>query len=276
MGPICSYNNHSLFSEINKPGFQTIQTFSFHSQYALSERILSQTGSCQVKLCKNSFTQTLSVVKIVRSFTNSFLEAKILEKLDHPNVIKLKNYYQEDSTKYLVLEYLPHGDLASFLDKITKVPEKIAAKLMQQILSALNYCHEAGVVHRDIKPENILIDSIGKNGIYCKLADFDSAGLLDKAGKGVYGTLYYTAPEVFEGNYDEKVDIWSCGVMLYQLITGRHLFYGKDTEEVQSKINNEEIIFDNSISSEARDLLEKMLVRDSSSRISAKQACKHP
>ena len=268
-----SYGSFTLAGEKSLPPTRG----RFSSIYKVSERILSRSSQCQVRLCKKLSSQKVYALKKVSLSSSIFsLEAEILKGLDHPNIIKLAGYYQSGPEHCLVLEYLPHGDLSSFLTKITRLPEKTAAEVMQQVLSALHYCHKRGVVHRDIKPENILLRSIGKKGVFCKIADFDSAGLLDKAGKGIYGTLYYTAPEIFDGKYDEKVDIWSAGVMLYQLLTGRHLFCGANNEEIQEKINREEIVFDNMISSEARDLLEKMLVRDASSRISAREACFHP
>lgn len=276
MGSLCSSNEASSVASNNN---KKANVDSFELLYETSERVLSNVNGCQVRICKKKSNQKLYVAKIVNrsanSISNTCLEAEILKKLDHPNIIKLQAHYQSRFKHTLILEYMAHGDLASLLHTITKLPEKTAAEVIRQVLYALNYCHNAGVVHRDIKPENILLDSVGRKGIFCKLADFDSAGLLDRAGKGIYGTLYYTAPEVFGGKYDEKADIWSCGVMLYQLITGRYLFCGSNLEEIQSKINHEDIVFDNSIPSEARDLLEKMLVRDSATRFSALEACNH-
>ena len=280
MGSICSSNNGYFISVgKSKPNVSASlnNSFEFSAKYSLSERFLSREPECQVRLCKRNSTERIYVAKIIsRCSKNSFLEAQILKKLDHPNILKIIGYYHDTSKNYLILEYLSNGDLLNFLKRIIKLPEKTAAGVMQQILSAVNYCHDKGIVHRDIKPENILIDTIGKKGIHCKLADFDSAGILDKTETGVYGTLYYTAPEVFDGKYDEKVDIWSCGVMMYQLITGKYLFCGTNLKEIQSKIKSKEIIFEDAISTEAKDLLKKMLTRNSRIRISAKDACNHP
>ena len=273
MGSICGHT-----AELNiesSSSSSSSHSLNFSDFYSLSERVLSKNGSCEIRLCRSKTSQSVHVAKIVEGGSASAVEALILKRLRHPHILNLFDFFKEHGKNYLVLEYLQHGDLSTFLNKTSKVPEKTTCRIMRQVLSALAYCHDQGVVHRDIKPENVLIDSIGKNGVVCKLADFDSAGLLDKSGKGVYGTLYYTAPEVFAGNYDEKVDIWSSGVMLYQLLTGKHLFSGSNSEEIRDKIYSEDIVLDNSISCEARDLLEKMLNRDSSLRIGAKEACKH-
>ena len=276
MGSLCGHQTEIPDSSNESHSSPSSRLEGFNNVYEVSERVLSRNSGCEVRLCKKKSSDALEVAKIVKgSLSSSCLEAHILEQLHHPHILKLVDFFKEDSQSCLVLEYLPNGDLSTLLTKISKVPEKTACQITHQVLSALAYCHEQGVVHRDIKPENILIDSIGPNGIYCQLADFDSAGLLEKSGKGVYGTLYYTAPEVFAGKYDEKVDVWSCGVMLYQLLTGRHLFVGSNSEEILDKISSEEIIFDNSISHEAQDLLEKMLNREACYRISSKEACSH-
>ena len=273
MGSICGHSAELSIESSSSSSSSLSPKFS--DLYSLSERVLSKNGSCEIRLCRSKINQSVHVAKIVEGGSASAVEALILKKLRHPHIINLFDFYKESGKSFLVLEYLQHGDLYTFLSKTSKVPEKTACQVIRQVLSALAYCHDQGVVHRDIKPENVLIDSVGKNGVVCKLADFDSAGLLDKSGKGVYGTLYYTAPEVFAGKYDEKVDIWSTGVMLYQLLTGKHLFSGSNSSEILDKIYSEDIIFDNSISCEAQDLLLKMLNRDSSLRIGAKEACKH-
>lgn len=277
MGSLCGHQADYAVSQKESDSSSSSTLGGFNDVYEVSERVLGRNPGCEVRLCKKRSSQALFVAKIVDGFlSKSCLEARILKQLHHPHILKLVDFLNGNHQHHIVLEYLPHGDLSNFLSKISKVPEKTACQITLQVLSALAYCHELGVVHRDIKPENILIDSIGPNGIYCKVADFDSAGLLEKSGKGVYGTLYYTAPEVFDGKYDEKVDVWSCGVMLYQLLTGRHLFVGSNSEEILDKISSEEIVFDNSISPEVQNLLEKMLQRDACDRISAKEACSHP
>jgi len=107
--------------------------------------------------------------------------------------------------------------------------------VIKQLLSAVTYCHSKGVVHRDLKPENILIDSILKNGlIRIKVIDFGTALFLTPHGSisETLGTPYYIAPEVINGDYNEKCDIWSIGVIMFILLTGNPPFNGNDDEEI--------------------------------------------
>lgn len=276
---MCSNNNECFLSTIDKIPTTISDTSpgdSFNTFFTLSERVLSCSSNCQVRLCKKISTQQIFVVKIISSSSKQSLEAQIIQKLNHPHIISFEGIYKNDSKQCIVLEYLPNGDLSLLLNKIIKLPEKTAAEVMEQVLSALAYCHDKGIVHRDIKPENILLYRVGKKGILCKIADFDSAGRVGKENEGAFGTLYYMAPEMLEGKYRERVDVWSSGVVMYQLLTGKLLFVGKDQEEVLARINMEEMVLDNRISFQARDLLEKMLKRDPNERISAMDACKHP
>ncbi|OMJ70889.1 hypothetical protein SteCoe_31050 [Stentor coeruleus] len=277
MGSICTINNKCFISVLDKTSTSTSESSpadSFSVFFTLSERVLSRSPNCQVRLCKKISSQEMFVVKIVTSSSKPSLEAQIMQNLNHPHIINFEGIYADDSKQYLVLEYLPNGDLLTLLNKITKFPEKTAAEVMEQVLSALAYCHDKGIIHRDIKPENILLYKVGKKGVLCKIADFDSAGRIGKENEGAFGTLYYMAPEMLEGKYGEKVDIWSAGVVMYQLLTGKHLFIGRNQEEVLARINMEEVGLDNGISFEARDLIERMLKRDPNERISAEEACK--
>lgn len=117
--------------------------------------------------------------------------------------------------------------------------EKDAAYIMRQVLSAITYCHGKGVAHRDLKPENILIDSIEKDGgINIKIIDFGTALFFSPQVKlqETLGTPYYIAPEVLMGNYTEKCDIWSIGVILYILLCGNAPFNGTTDEDIMNAV----------------------------------------
>ena len=104
---------------------------------------------------------------------------------------------------------------------------------MKQVFSAVAYCHAKNIVHRDLKPENILLEGSGDKALI-KVIDFGTSQVFDpnKKMKQTYGTPYYIAPEVLKGSYDSKCDIWSCGVILYILLTGRPPFDGKSDDEI--------------------------------------------
>ena len=147
-------------------------------------------------------------------------EVAILHSLDHPNIVKYYETYNDHKYIYLVMEYVSGKAL---FEKITEQEnqtfnEMEAARYMKQLFQAINHCHAYNIVHRDIKPDNIMItddDSV-------RLIDFG----LSKASKGlrrmktVAGTPYYMSPEVLDGAYSKKADIWSLGVILYTLVSG--------------------------------------------------------
>ena len=126
------------------------------------------------------------------------------------------------------------------LIKRKHLKERDAAYIMKQVLSAITYCHAKGVVHRDLKPENILIDSINPTGeINVKLIDFGTALFFSPSSarmKEILGTPYYIAPEVIEGNYSEKCDMWSAGVILFILLSGTPPFTGKSDEGIMNSV----------------------------------------
>ena len=127
-------------------------------------------------------------------------------------------------------------------DEIIKrkyMSEKDAAYIIRQVLSAITYCHSKGVVHRDLKPENVLIDMIQENGkINIKVIDFGTALFLAPQVrlKETMGTPYYIAPEVLKGNYTEKCDVWSIGVILYILLSGSAPFNGATDEDIMNAV----------------------------------------
>lgn len=157
------------------------------------------------------------------------------------------------------MENLEGGEL---FDKITEqeyFDEKNAWIVMKNCLEAVNYLHKKQCVHRDLKPENILFD---KNGVL-KIADFGTSKYNTKHMNDVQGTAYYIAPEVLKGDYDDKCDVWSLGVILYVLLSGYPPFGGSCNEDIleivsRGKFNFDPIPFDG-VSNEAKNLIEKML-----------------
>ncbi|CAN4105887.1 unnamed protein product [Withania somnifera] len=159
--------------------------------------------------------------------------------------------------------------------------EKNAAVIFVQLVSAIGYCHKMGVAHRDVKPDNVLFDSQGN----LKLADFGSAewfmGCEGKMMNGVVGSPYYVAPEVLLGKeYNEKVDIWSAGVIWYIMLSGVPPFYGDTPTETFEAVLRGNLRFPTrifrSVSTEAKDLLRKMICKDVSRRFSAEKVLKYP
>jgi len=184
------------------------------------------------------------------------------------------------------------GDLLAQIAKLKTINERDTAKIIRQVLSALDYCHKHHIVHRDIKPENIVLDGPDALGNAIKIIDFGRSKilkpqtkLLELAGSVFFWNekfkkLYYVAPEiVMNKEYDEKCDIWSVGVILYLLICGRPPFFGQNKDETVKLIKKGDVTYNEPIwkhvSPELKDLISKMLMKSPEKRINAHDARMH-
>jgi calcium-dependent protein kinase len=197
-------------------------------------------------------------------------EIDLLRATDHPNIIKLYDIFEDNIFIYLIMEECTGGEFFDRLAKRAKenkmYTEKDGARILKQILQAVNYLHSHGVCHRDLKPENILFSTISEDS-QVKLIDFGLSKVFDgdnNTMKGTVGTTFYMAPEVINGKYDEKCDIWSCGVILYIMLCGKPPFYSSDEEELKEKIcsmqydlNYKEFL---NVSQDALDLIKSIFV----------------
>ena len=207
-------------------------------------------------------------------------QINILKTLDHPNIIKIYEFYSTDKYIYIINELCTGGELFNKIVEVKYFTESTACFIMRQLLSAVAYCHEKGVIHRDLKPENILIESSeekDKEYFHIKIIDFGTCEILKKKKlTEQIGTSFYIAPEVLKNGYNEKCDLWSCGVILYILLCGSPPFYGKNEKEIFQKILDGEVDFKhkiwNKISEDAKNLVTKLLQVDPNERISAAKA----
>ena len=211
-------------------------------------------------------------------------EVEILAKLDHPNILKLYELYEDSFRYYVVSELLTGGELFDYVVSLGHLSETAAARIMEQILSAVRYCHDNHIVHRDLKPENLLLESPSSNPeeANVKLIDFGTSSLFSTGTqlRQRLGTPYYIAPEVLSMSYNEKCDIWSCGVIMYILLSGYPPFGGKNDDEILAKVRTGRFNFAHiefkSVSDEAKSLIRKMLVMNISQRVSAAEALRDP
>ena len=243
----------------------------------------------EVKLVKHNINNSIRAMKIIpkkiKRGTNQTNEADVINevysliKMDHPNIVKIFEFYNGKKEYFLVMEYCGGGEL---FDKIikSKLTEIQCAYIMYQILSAINYCHNMKLIHRDLKPENILIKK-DEDGFYrVKICDFGTSQTF-KIGdiqSKIVGSAYYIAPEVIQKKYNSKCDMWSCGVIMYVLLTKKAPFGGKTEVQIMQnvqvgkyKTNLLEIY-----SPYAADLISKLLERDIKKRINAETALNHP
>lgn len=207
-------------------------------------------------------------------------DVDILKKLDHPNIIKVYEFYQDEAAYYVVTDLCTGGELFEKIVQEKIFTEKQAAEYMRQILSAIAYCHEKQLVHCDLKPENIMLES--PNSSLIKIIDFGNSSICTKDQRltNKFGSVYYVAPEVLNSSYDEKCDVWSLGVILYLLLTGKPPFNGNSDQQILQKVYAGTYTMDipemAEISAAAKDLIKKMLTFKMDDRITAKECLNHP
>jgi serine/threonine protein kinase len=173
-------------------------------------------------------------------------EASTLAHLQHPNIVGLFDYLEDESGMYLIMEYVEGVELGDYISKVTgPMPENIAVPIMTQVLSAFSYAHSKGIVHRDVKPANILITKDGS----VKILDFGIARILGEGNSNLtktgtqMGTVYYMSPEQVQGKkVDIRTDIYSLGITFYQMLTGVNPYKDLHTEyEVYSRIVKDDL-----------------------------------
>ncbi len=208
-------------------------------------------------------------------------EVQILAKMDHPNIVKYYETYEDEAYINIVMEYLQGEDLFKLIStqKNDNFTEKDIAEIISCILRALAYIHGQGIVHRDIKPENILFS---KNSKYetLKLIDFGLSTVFKSDKRYRVGSPYYMSPEVIEGIFSFKTDVWSVGVILYVMLTGNFPFKGKTNievfEQIKQKTSNFNHLNESKCSYLAKDLVLKLLNKNESKRLSVDEALHHP
>ena len=256
----------------------------------IKKKILGRGSFGVVYLVKQRYLSRYFAMKVIKKSSakakeeeeNLMNEVDILRKLDHPNIVKITDFYSLKTEYNIITEYCQEGELFDEIKAQSPFSEAMAAWYLRQILSAVCYCHGMNIIHRDLKPENILIVKRQKNGYHpIKIIDFGTAKVFqkEKAEHLLIGSAYYIAPEVLSRNYTELCDLWSCGVIMYILLTGRPPFNGSSEEEIMKKIKEGNYDLKKYpwgiISEEAKDLLKGLLQVNAKKRFSAKQALEH-
>ena len=301
MGSLCSFGTEKEKPR-RPPSYTTINDIHFSSGLFIQENsnvfssIYNLTSfpigyGCygEVRVCEHIRSKERRAVKIIdkvwvseemlenRTVLN---EVDILKTLDHPNVLKVYEYFEDERNYYIVMEYCKDGDLYDELKAIGKFDEENAGKIMGQLFSGISYIHRKNVIHRDIKLDNILISDKSKD-ICIKIIDFNIATFnMGKRLSKITGTPNYIAPEVIKESYTEKCDMWSCGIIMYLLLSGKFPFKAGGHDELLNKISygkyNLEHGIWKTISDSAKDLISHLIEKNPSRRFSSKQALEHP
>jgi serine/threonine protein kinase len=205
-------------------------------------------------------------------------EIEIMYRVDHPHVIKLYNHYEDDDNFYLIMHCAGKGQLYSQLKRVKRFDERTVAQYLREVISAVKYLHsmKPPIIHRDIKPENVLIDNDNR----AKLADFGWSNFYeeDKKRETYCGTPEYLAPEmVTKSGHNESVDIWSIGVLAFELLAGRPPFvYKGDTNALYNDIKGLKIKWTDDFPTLAKNLVSKILKLKPSERPSLDEILAHP
>jgi calcium-dependent protein kinase len=269
--------------KISKGNFINYKKGLIENDYTIGD-ICGSGAFATVRKVTNKISGQVRALKIIKKqkgqdSARMYLEVEILKKLVHPNIMQIFEFYEDKKNFYIITELCEGGELFDQIVDKGSFTESEAAYVMKQLMSAINYIHTNNIVHRDLKPENILLDT-KKNNII-KIIDWGTARFFEKNKKmnKVSGTPYYIAPEVLFEKYDEKCDIWSCGVIMYILLCGYPPFNGETDNEILNKIKTGKFVFPeeewDNISDEAKDLITKMLEFNPNTRSSASDCLGH-
>jgi 5'-AMP-activated protein kinase catalytic alpha subunit len=203
-------------------------------------------------------------------------EIHILKLIRHPNIIQLYEIIETSKQIYLIMEYASGGELFDYIVKHSKIKEKEACRMFQQIIAGVEYAHKLHIVHRDLKPENLLFD----RNKQIKIVDFGLSNTYRPGDtlKTACGSPCYAAPEMIAGKryLGLRVDIWSCGVILFAMICGYLPFEDPNTSQLYKKILSCDFSMPKFISAEAKDLLKHILTTDPDRRYTIEQIRAHP
>ena len=314
-----SFTTDTLVKAYNYSPYQTYQDI---------ELLGGGTYGVVKKVCLKNNKETVRAMKIIDKQhiekgqeKQLFEEIEILRKLEHPNIMKIYEYFIDQKYIYIISEFLDEGDLLGKLKKLNSMSELVVKFLMSQILDAVAYLHANRVFHGDIKLENIMLYKTSRkrkkrfttinrdlnsninlqkqlennsqsNSEYIeemsnyeiKLIDFGCSKYLTKKRhnslSGIVGTSVYCSPEVVNNLYDEKSDEWSCGILMYILLTGELPFEGETEIEIFDNIKKYNINFNTgelkNVSDNCMNLLKSLLDPKKKNRITALEALKHP
>ena len=269
-----------------------IENFEYVRNYNDEPVAIGRGGYGKIYLAKNTKDNKEYAIKYIskEKMKSVGVDGSVIQReidvhirITHPRIIKLHSFLEDKYNYYLALEYAPNGNLYQYIQKKKGMPESEAFKYFIQVSSAIYFLHKYGYVHRDIKPENILLD----NNLDVKLCDFGWCVSVEKGERTTFcGTYEYMAPEMVNDEfYDMGIDIWSLGVLLYEMIHGYSPFRAHNNlpqdaknaqVEIFMNIKNNKYTIDKEMSEDCVDLIAKLLTSDTKKRIKIGDIFTHP
>lgn len=254
------------------------------------ERTIGKGSFATVRKCKNRATGDYFAVKILskrkmaaEDKASLMTEIEIMKQVDHPNIVKMVDFFEDEGHYCLVMEMMMGGELFEQILNREQFSESEAREAIKSIIDAIMYCHSLNIVHRDIKPENLLLQSKDLDLSTLKISDFGLARFVkaEQYAQTQCGTPGYVAPEIImEQPYGKECDYWSIGVVLYILLSGSPPFFEDERADLFEKIKTASYEFEDaswgSISQEAKDLVSNILKANPAERYSCEQMLAHP
>lgn len=231
-----------------------------------------------VRIKKNGFVCALKMMKkeeLVKYHAEVQFrrEVEIQASLHHPNILQIYGYFEDARKVYIMVEYVPKGELYTHLGELGRFPPALASNYIVQVASGLNYCHQKSIMHRDIKPENLLLSNDGQ----VKISDFGwSIRTRHKRGT-LCGTLDYLPPEmILKEAHSHQVDTWALGVLTYEFLVGEAPFFAEGRQKTYEKIQKVALEFPNYVEPEAEAFVRALLQKDPSRRLPLEDVPSHP
>ena len=276
----CFYGNRKINSNLNFSSLEPI--LSNGKKILVGDGSFSKVFLYQHKTSKIKYAiKKINIPSFLKKTNNKNLileEINIQSKIMHPNIIRLFNYFKDKNNinMFLILEYASKGTLFDYIHHKNGFDETEAFYFFFQAVNAIYFLHKNKIIHRDLKPENLLINH---NNIL-KLCDFGWSVYLNNNKRVTFcGTVEYMAPEIVKNeSYDYSIDVWSLGVLLYELIHSHSPFVVKDLNinKIENNILSKELRFKKDVSLECRDLIEKLLIKDAKNRMKIGEIFTHP
>ena len=248
------------------------------------DKTLGSGGFGKVKLAIHEYTGSKVAIKIIskKHIKSSKVSSKIQREIrlmkyfNHPNMIKLYQVLDTAQNIFVVMEYVPGGELFELVNETGGFEPTVARRYFRQIIDGVEHCHQNLVSHRDLKLENILVNEKG----LIKIADFGLSNFMKDGHflKTSCGSLHYAAPEIVLGLHytGAEIDIWSCGVILYAMLSGTLPFEDEDKQVIVEKITKGQYVMPHMLGEDAKDLISKMLKVNPLERISILEIKRHP